>query len=267
MHWWGRLIGGIFGYLLTGSPLGAVFGYFVGNLFDRGIRSNWRIPLWSQQGFKSSAIQQIFFKVTFLVMGHVAKSDGRVSEDEIRVARVIMQRMQLSEAQKLAAIRYFNQGKQADFKLQAILNELMAACHHNQLLLKMFIDIQYQAAMANGSIGSAKRHILENVYQRLGFSVHSQQQRRSYSSSQRQYQRSSYQSPASSLGDAYATLEISSQANNHEVKRAYRKLMSQNHPDKLIAQGLPEEMVRLATDKTQKIRAAYEQIRAARGFK
>ena len=60
------------------------------------------------------------------------------------------------------------------------------------------------------------------------------------------------------LKDAYAILNISPSANDSEVKRAYRKLISQHHPDKLISKGLPEEMMKIATQKTQEIRAAYE---------
>ena len=69
-----------------------------------------------------------------------------------------------------------------------------------------------------------------------------------------------------SLQDAYLLLGISASVSNAEVKRAYRKLMSQHHPDKLIAKGLPEEMLKLATEKTQNIKAAYESICAARGM-
>jgi len=260
--WWGKLTGAILGLLLTGTPLGAIIGFFIGSLFERKASANWHFP-WNQQAFKQNTTQQIFFKVTFLIMGHVAKADGRVSEDEIRSARSIMQRMQLNDAQKRAAIKYFTQGKQANFQLQTALDELLQVCRHNRLLLKMFVDIQYQAAMSDGTISTVKKHILTRMYQHVGFTVNVHQ---SGNAHQQRYRYRPQPSSQTSLQAAYTLLEIPATANNHDVKRAYRKLMSQNHPDKLIAQGLPEEMIKLATDKTQRIRAAYEQIRKARKF-
>ena len=66
------------------------------------------------------------------------------------------------------------------------------------------------------------------------------------------------------LEDDYALLELNASATDADLKRAYRRLMSRHHPDKLIARGLPEEMVKVATEQTQAIKAAYERIKAAR---
>ena len=68
------------------------------------------------------------------------------------------------------------------------------------------------------------------------------------------------------LDDAYAILGVDAQAGEAEIKRAYRRLLSQHHPDKLVAKGLPEEMMKMATQKTHEIRQAYEAVREARGF-
>ena len=67
-----------------------------------------------------------------------------------------------------------------------------------------------------------------------------------------------------SLEDAYAVLEISRDSNDREIKKAYRRMMSRPHPDKLVARGLPEEMMKLATKKTQEIQTAYELIKKSR---
>ncbi len=71
--------------------------------------------------------------------------------------------------------------------------------------------------------------------------------------------------PGTSLDDAYAALGVDSSVTDKELKRAYRKLMSENHPDKLIARGVPADMVKLATEKSQEIQAAYEMVRKSRG--
>lgn len=266
MQFWGKLIGAFFGYLLAG-PVGALLGLFAGAVFDRGFRSTWQFPYAHLNPNQLHDTQKAFFKATFTIMGHIAKADGRVSEDEIRIARSIMQRMRLTDSQKQQAIRYFTSGKQKNFSLETALSELMSACHQQRMLLRMFIEIQYQAANVDGLPATGKKAtILDTICQRFGFAnifgtgfkqQYQQQSRNNYQQARR---------PVNSLRDAYATLNISNSATNSEVKRAYRKQMSQHHPDKLIAQGLPEEMIKLATDKTQKIQAAYEQIRESRGL-
>lgn len=271
--YWGKIIGAFFGYLL-GGPLGAVFGIFIGHSFDQGLASTHYRP---RQGSGNRyqnihRAQQAFFQATFSVMGHVAKSDGRVSEDEIRLAKQVMTQMQLSGVQRQEAIRFFNAGKQPQFNLNQAINELLRYCGQQTALLKLFIEIQYQAAMADGAVGPNKKRILDTLSSRLGFTPFAYQdfgfnfnQRQRQSGNQHRSRQQYYQAPRDNLSEAYRTLEINNKASDADVKKAYRKLMSQNHPDKLIAKGLPEEMIKLATNKTQKIQAAYEAIREARG--
>lgn len=269
MAWWGKIIGAVFGFMLTwGNPLGALIGLLVGNLFDRGFQLNVESQAWHSQTHSQHQIQRAFFKASFLVMGHVAKSDGRISEGEIRVARAIMRKMQLNHQQRQEAIAFFTTGKQPYFKLLETLTDFMRICGAQKNLLRMFIDIQYQAAMADGWPGLEKQQVLGVICQQLGFApifTHYHQQQHQYQQeSQRHYQKPT---KTLSLDQAFALLEIEKTASKFEIKRAYRKQMSMNHPDKLIAQGLPEEMVKLATDKTQKIQAAYEKIKKHRRFK
>lgn len=264
--WIGKIIGAIFGYMLARLP-GAILGFIVGNIFDRGFSGQYRLNPQQQ-----SQIQNTFFRVTFLVMGYIAKSDGRVSEDEIQVARSIMQRMHLNEHQKRQAIDYFNQGKQASFSLNQALDELDQACHRQRLLLRMFIEIQFQAAMGSGKLTPHKQQILQQICERFGLGMAFSQFAGLYEQvfgagrqqHYQQYQQSHSYKP--SLSDDYKVLGIAADASKTEIKRAYRRLMSQHHPDKLIAQGLPEEMIKLATDKTQTIQAAYERIKQAKGI-
>lgn len=261
---WGKVIGACFGFMLAG-PLGILLGIFVGNLFDKGMAG----PSFFT-GRNQHYVQFTYFRTTFQVMGHVAKSDGRVSEDEIRVARSIMQRMNLNQDQTMQAIRFFNEGKQADFNLHDALTDLIQACHNQRMLLQMFVEIQFQAAEADGVESPVKQNILETICAQLGFSplfarfrqgFH--QRAHGHSQGQRRQQQTQWRS---SIEDDYDLLEVNKDASNADIKRAYRKLMSQNHPDKLIAQGLPEEMIKLANEKTQRISAAYDRIKSARGL-
>ena len=271
---WGKIIGGFCGYLLTGGSLfGLILGLMIGHFFDRGLHRYWQ-HLRFHVG-QQAQVQQIFFKTTFEVMGHIAKADGRVSETEIQAARNVMSRMGLNETMRQQAINYFTQGKQSEFNLDTVLTELINACHHNKILLRMFVETQAQAAMADGHLSAAKQQALQMICQRLGFAPLNFSFfedlfnfQRNYQSNH-QYQQNQYRQPGRNqwrLSDAYALLSISETASDADVKRAYRKLMSQHHPDKLVSKGLPEEMIKLATEKTQNIKAAYEQICAARGI-
>jgi DnaJ like chaperone protein len=187
-----------------------------------------------------------------------------------------MNEMRLSNEQKTRAKRLYNEGKQSDFKLDLILNQLVTACRDNKELLKLFVDIQYRAAQVDG-LSAKKIKALDIIFSRLGF-VPLHKQYRFYEDfdyqethqQQKQGQNSSYQrysrKAPNELDKAFAILEITPDATKQDVKRAYRRLLNKNHPDKLIAQGLPEEMIKIANDKTQKIVKAYELICKTKGW-
>lgn len=275
--WWGKLLGAFFGYLI-GGPAGALFGILIGNLFDRGLIGHYTRPHWYYHREKRKDIQHIFFEATFLVMGHLAKADGRVSEQEIHMANTLMNEMRLSHEQKKQARQLFNQGKAAAFNLGQTLTRLQEACHDNPDLLKLFMDIQYRFVQTDG-LSAMKLQALNVIFRHMGFAPLHQQYRfyedfgyqsaqgsTNHHSSSRQQNNYNYQDPQNTLKQAYTILEISSTATKQEVKKAYRRLISRNHPDKLIAQGLPENMIKIANDKTQKIRKAYEIICASKGW-
>lgn len=285
-NWWGKIIGAFFGYLAAG-PTGAFFGIIIGNFFDKGLMQHLSDPHLLYHTEKRQTVQKIFFEATFSTMGHIAKSDGRVTEQEIEMARMLMDEMRLSKEQKTLAKQFFNEGKDASFQLGTTLSRLQKACHDNRELLKLFADIQYRAAQVDG-LNSQKVQTLDTVFAYLGFApLHKQyrfyedfgfgsqsrqssssqgQQERSHQNGQYNYRRSQQQSGEHSLSHAYVLLEVSPDTSKQEVKKAYRRLLSKNHPDKLIAQGLPEEMIKIANDKTQKIMKAYELICQNKGW-
>ncbi|WP_412758256.1 co-chaperone DjlA [Legionella bozemanae] len=286
--WWGKIIGAFFGYLIDG-PIGAIFGLLVGNFFDRGLYTYFSNPHWIYYAEKRKAIQKAFFEATFSIMGHLAKADGRVSEQELNMARLFMDEMRLSSEQKTLAKHFFNEGKQPQFNLDSALENLKKICEDNRDLLRLFIDIQYRAAQADG-LDTKKIKVLDKIFSKLDFApLHKQyrfyedfgadyssepqndtkqQSEQSYSSSHSysSYSRYNYQPTKTNLDYAYALLEVTSDASKQEVKKAYRRLLSRNHPDKLIAQGLPQEMIKMANEKTQKIVKAYELICTSKGW-
>ncbi len=265
MSWWGKLVGGAFGFML-GGPLGAMLGAAVGHNFDKGIKISADGSPFAA-GPNQERIQSAFFTATFSVMGHVAKADGRVSEDEIAIARSVMEQMSLDKTQARVAMDLFNQGKSADFDLEAVITQFRSECHRRRTLLQMFLEILLHAAYADGVMHPQEALILKNISGALGFSDAHFRQLETMVRSQRFFSggdEAGKPPPAELLRDAYTLLGAKPTDSDDEVKKAYRRLMNQHHPDKLIAKGLPEEMIKLATEKTQEIKAAYELVKRKR---
>ncbi len=262
MSWWGTVIGGAFGFMM-GGPLGALFGAAIGNHFDKGIKITEMADEEFHQG-DQQRVQMAFFTATFAVMGHIAKSDGRVSKEEIEHAKQIMTQLGLSGEMREAAIRLFNEGKKADFDLAAVLHQFKQECHRRTSLIRLFLEIQVQAAYADGVMYAAEKQVLLRVCQLLGVDQSELDRIEQLINGSRAFH---HQQQSNRIEDAYQVLGIDDSASDKEVKRAYRRLMSQHHPDKLVAKGLPDEMIQVAKEKTQAIRKAYEQIKKSRGMR
>ena len=262
MKLFGKIIGVVAGYMVAG-PVGAVLGLIVGHYFDIGYARQW-------MGGDVSKIQEAFFEATFSVMGHISKADGHVTHYEIQQAEAIMTQMRLSPLQRQHAIAMFTKGKQGNFNLDQALNKLLMVCRYRRDLLRIFLEIQFQAAYADSALNQREKEILQHICQRLGFTVIDFRSFASGSRAEYTYDQQRRQQrapdPQQQLKNAYAILKLSPEASPAEIKKAYRRQMSQHHPDKLIAKGLPEEMMKLATKKTQEIKAAYDNIRKARGL-
>lgn len=258
MSWWGKLIGGYLGFAL-GGPIGALLGATLGHNFDKSEQSTATI------GQKNRS-QAAFFTATFSVMGHICKVDGHVTSDEISIARMIMAQMSLSPAQKHAAVALFDEGKKDNFPLADVLAQLKSELGASKNIVRMFVEIQCTAAYADGVLHPMEKDLLEKICRLIHFSEYELNSILAAIQTETHQQNSSRnkQSKKIQLRDAYTILNIENSANDQEVKRAYRRLISQHHPDKLVAKGLPEEMMKIATKKTQEIRAAYERIMQAR---
>jgi DnaJ like chaperone protein len=269
MMWHGKLIGALLGLLFSkGNSWGIVVGVIIGHYFDT-------MAMRGREGSASNprVIQDAFFRATFQVMGHVAKADGRVSEEEIRAARAVMNQFRLGEPEVRLAIDLFTQGKSGDFPLVDTVSRLAQQLNKRPDLRRMFVQIQLQAALWGGSMHAQVRLMLVRVCQGLGVSEFELAQMEAILRMQRSSSSSSSSSGAraqrstDSLDDAYGVLGVTPAASDAEVTKAYRRQMSQNHPDKLAAKGLPESMKSVAEEKTKQIRAAFEAICEVRGMK
>lgn len=263
----GKLIGGLLGFIIGNIP-GLLFGIWIGHSFDRGVNQDFGRIFDTPDPAET---QRVFFESSFSVMGHIAKADGVVSKMEIAAAEKVMLSLGLSEEKRSEAICAFNLGKSNQFDLDSCLQDLMAHCLRKPSLIQMFLEIQILAATADGSVNQAEMQILYKIGQTFRIPRFQIDRLVDMVAAQQSFHRDSrtgqYSDPsAPTLDQAYQVLGISSEANKQQVKRAYRKLMSQHHPDKLVSRGMPEEMVKVATEKSQEIQAAYEMVKKHQGF-
>jgi DnaJ like chaperone protein len=266
MKFTGKVVGGAIG-MLTLGPIGAALGVLLGHQFDEYAGAPESDPR-LQGGPEAIAIGEQFFRTAFRVMGHVAKSDGHVSEREIAAARMVMSDLRLTPPQVRAAIQHFTAGKQPEFNLPAELAALSATCQGRPGLVRVFLEIQVRAALAGNNLEGPARTLLGHMATRLGVSKIELSQ---IEAVLRIRSGSFRQEPARTNGieqlqQAYSVLECSPSTSNEEIVKAYRRQLSRHHPDKLKANGLPESMIEHAKQRTQQIIEAYEVIRERRGI-
>jgi DnaJ like chaperone protein len=239
--------------LITGGFRGLIWGFVLGYLVSAVLRAVVQ---------KSVAqVQRTFVESAFAVMGAVCKADGRVTRDEIRVAERMFERLHLDPEQRSAAIAAFTRGKQPGFDVDAEVASFARAARQQRPLLLLFLQMQVTAVAADGNVHEVEHRLLLRIARQLGLTEQDLQQleallRTSSVGSQ----------PSRKLEDAYAALGLTPDATDAQVKQAYRRLMSQNHPDKLAAKGLPDSMREMAEERTREISTAYALIKEARGF-
>jgi DnaJ like chaperone protein len=280
MSWRGAFFGGVIGLLTTRTVWGTLIGALIGHLVEQslaGASGSWQRSDGGAAGTLS--ISDEFFRTTFELMGHVAKSDGRVTEAEIDAARRLMHELKLGPREINIAIACYRTGKSTAYDAELAVERLREACGQRHDLLRAFMEFQLRAALAGNDISPPARAILTRVAERLGMSglelAHMEAVLRARNRMYGAFGGASgggsggAQSArdAATLSDCYAELEIASTLTDQEVTKAYRRQMSRHHPDKLVANGLPESMTQMAKEKTQRIQEAYEGIRAARGMR
>lgn len=263
----GKVIGALLGFL-AGRWVGAILGLIAGHYFDKGLAG---VRAGKGFGAGSSAeprplAEQPFFAAVFTTMGALAKADGRISEQEIAGAERIMAELGLGGEARTEAIALFKRGAAPDFQLEPEIARFLRASAFQPQLKQMLLEYLVVFALADAELHDAELDILQRVATYLGF------ERRHFlefldmlQAQQRFHRQEGRPTPGvDEVAEAYRALGVSSAASDREIKAAYRKLMSQHHPDKLIAQGVPENMIKLATEKAQEIQAAYQIIEKAR---
>ena len=240
----GLFIGG-----LRGLIVGAVIGHVAGLTMRKAAVGN------------LAAVQAQFFESTFAVMGALSKADGVVTRDEIATAESVFTKLNLSAEQRQSAMAAFTRGKAPDFDLDAEVRKFDAVARRYRPLVLTFLQIQCAVIAADGAVHPAEHQMLIRIARMLGLNDADVDQLEALLRTS-----SPAASPQHSLDNAYAALGLASSATDSEIKQTYRRLMSQNHPDKLAGKGLPESMRQMAEERTREISTAYATIKEARGF-
>lgn len=255
-----KIIFAIAGYYFFGF-FGAVIGYFIGGSIDRA--RDYGIGGINPMG--SGQRRTVFLETVFVLMGKLAKADGQITKDEINHVEMFIKKMGMTAEHREQAIAQFKRGSAADFEIAETLNTFMEVCGQTLNLKHVLLMYLIVMALADGKVDAAEQSLLEQVALRLGYSQTAFKQMLDMVLNQAHFAPGQPQS-SSALADAYKALGVSETNTDQEIKRAYRKLMSQYHPDKLIGQGLPEDMIAVATEQAKEIQVAYDLIKERRGI-
>lgn len=258
--WWGKLLGSAAGFY-PGGPIGMAVGFMLGHLFDRWFRK-FRRRWTGGSRHPDRRAYNTFFRTTFLCLGYLAKAKGRVAESDIEYARAVMDRLALDADQRQQAMACFGQGKSPEFDLGYALSTFRQAVRSHPQLIHLFMETQIAAAYADGQLGSTDQAVLKAFSRGLHVNAVKFQwlHARVVAQQRAQQQVSANQGQTLSLASSYRVLGVGAKDSNQAVKQAYRRAMSQNHPDKLMSRGLSEAEQRAATERVHEIQRAYETI-------
>jgi DnaJ like chaperone protein len=265
MKWLGKALGALLGLVLLRHPLGLVLGALAGHLFDNGTF-----------GKRPRRVTRSFVDPLFGLIGAMAKADGRVSEAEIAATEQLMQRMGLDKAQRDEAVHCFNAGKEPGFATARAIADLRTWClgrrDHAYVLLDVLLDVTFADAAGTQARMDLMRQVCAalNVPEREAAVLAAMKGHawpgRADSYTYSQTSRNAPPPPRQPGGtDPYAILGVPRDTDERSLKRAWRKLMSEHHPDKLG--DVPAALRQRAEQRARDINTAYERIKAERGFR
>lgn len=252
-----KFVGALLGFLFLGF-FGGLLGFFLGSAYDR-IQM---LGLGGANPLTRGHRQQVFLKTLFTLKGKLAKVDGHISEAEIEHTEAFMRQLKMSAEQRRQAIEWFKEGSAPGYDISAIVQEFRKTCGHTANLPEVLLVFLIVIALADGDFDNKEETLLSDIARQIGFSDNQFRQILDRTLNQTHF--APGHTSQSSLDDAYKALGVSESCSDQELKRAYRKLMSQYHPDKLTGQGLPDDMIELGKQQAQEIQAAYELIKKHR---
>ncbi|WWP01507.1 MAG: co-chaperone DjlA [Candidatus Dasytiphilus stammeri] len=267
MLFWGKTLGLFIGIASGTGIVGVLVGLFIGHLIDKTMDISINSYFTNQ-----SKRQKIFYRITFQIIGHLSKSKGIVTERDIKNALKFMDHLELSGEERKLAQQAFREGKHLKYPLRTKLRELHQICFDRFDLIRIFIDIQIKTALSDGYLHPKEHQILHILAEELGISPIQFEQflkiieRNGFDSYAAQNVH--YKSEQlTELDNACKVLGVKNTDDYVTIKRAWRKLMTEYHPDKLLAKGLPTNLMKITQHKSQEIQKAWELIKKSRQFK
>ncbi len=253
-----KIIGVIAGYYFWGF-WGALLGLFLGSFIDR-------VRVYGTGGMnplQNALRKAVFLETMFTLMGKLAKADGRISQDEIDHVEQFMQKLGMTSEHRQMAIAWFKKGAAPDFDIEPTLKRFLVVCGHTRNLKDVLLVYLIVMALADGHMHPAEEALLTEIAGHFGYGPEAFRRMIDMVLNQTHFAGQQVSS-AAALDDAYKALGVSKESSDAEIKRAYRKLMSQYHPDKLMGQGVPEDMIAMATEQAKEIQLAYDLIKKSR---
>ncbi len=243
MSIWGKIIGGAAG-LALGGPIGALLGATAGHAVDRFASSD-------TPKDEEAATKKIAFTIGVVVLSaKMAKADGVVTRDEIAAFREIF-RIPSEEVRNVGRVWDLARTDVEGFEVYA--QQIARLFNPGSPVLEELLLSLFHIAKADGVIHQNEIAYLERVAEIFGFDALAFQRMRAVAGDK-------------DAEDPYSVLGIAHDADDAEIKKTYRTLIREHHPDRLIAEGLPEEFVAAATEKMAAINAAYDLIAKQRGM-
>lgn len=266
-----KYIGAVVGFIILRIP-GAIIGFLIGAYITWKWTGGFLGSLLGGNVDQRKQRQAVFIKTVFTLMGKLAKADGRISAQEIAHAEKFMRQLGMVDARRNEAIAMFKEGAESGFLVEPVIEEFNTVCAASPALKQVVLVYLVSAALSDGSMHPAERELLNQIAEGLGYSQAAFEQLLAMLRGQDQFSGGAYQSyrpgagpsAADALAAAYQALGVSDSDSDAVVKKAYRKLIREFHPDKLIGQGLPEDMVKQATERSQEIQVAYALIKKSR---
>lgn len=260
MAWLGKLFGGTIGFMF-GGPLGMIAGIAFGHMFDKagdmGDQNPYQAQNRSNLYTSLDQEQMLFFVGAFSMLARIAAVDGAVTPRERqKVVEFIRQDLRLGIREEDAALRVFDAALTGGGTFDQFAGQFYQKFQHAPNILQLMIDIFYRVAAADGKINDREEEMIRRAARlfRLPDSFV-------------QMLCDRYGGSANASDKAYAILNLTRSASDEDVKRAYRKLSIEFHPDTLASKGMGEEFLGHATAKFREIQQAYESIKKERGMK
>ena len=239
---WGKIIGGV-GGLALGGPIGALIGAAAGHMVDKAR---------SQIGEPDDATKSVAFTIVTIALGaKMAKADGVVTRDEVDAFKQVF-RVPPEETANVA--RVFDQARKDSRGFEPYARQVAGMFADNPGVLEELLYCLTRIARADGVMHPAEIDYLRSVGDIFGLDDLA-------------FERVTEITENADQSDPYKVLGVTPDVADDELKTTYHTLVRENHPDKLIAEGMPEELVELANDKLAAINDAYDRVMASRVIK